>query len=304
MILRKRLNSLLLSWKTATGFRQTIVDIVSRGSRNAMVVVGVSIIATMIALAILAPVLPMADPTPAELVVEERLLPPSTRHWFGTDNIGQDVFSRVIWGTRVSLMVASLAIFFSLLIGVVLGLTAGYFGGAADYIIAGTIDLFWTFPAFLLALAFAAALGASLFNVILAISISYWAGFGRLMRGQALSVRERQFVEASRALGAKNGRIMFTHVLPNCSAPLIVWASIGVADAITIESSLSFLGAGTPPSTPSWGNMLNLGMPFIGEAWWIATFPGIVLLITVLGFNLLGDGLRDVLDPRMKGMRR
>ena len=204
----------------------------------------------------------------------------------------------------MSLIVASLAIFLSLLLGVVLGLTAGYFGGAVDYIIAGTIDLFWTFPAFLLALAFAAALGSSLTNVILAISISYWAGFGRLMRGQALSIRARPFVEASRALGARNLRIMFTHVLPNCIAPLTVWASIGVADAITIESTLSFLGAGTPPSTPSWGNMLNLGMPFIGEAWWIATFPGVVLLITVLGFNLLGDGLRDVLDPRMKGMRR
>lgn len=304
MILRKRLNSLLLSWKTTPGFRQTLMDIVSRGSRNAMVIIGVSIIVTMLALAVLAPVLPMADPTPEVLKSEDRLLPPSSNHWFGTDNIGQDVFSRVIWGTRVSLMVASLAIFFSLLLGVVLGLTAGYFGGATDYIIAGTIDLFWTFPAFLLALAFAAALGPSLANVILAISISYWAGFGRLMRGQALSIRERQFVEASRALGAKNGRIMFTHVLPNCTAPLIVWASIGVADAITIESSLSFLGAGTPPSTPSWGNMLNLGMPFIGEAWWVATFPGVVLLITVLGFNLLGDGLRDVLDPRMKGMRR
>ncbi len=304
MIFRKRLNSLLLSWKAAGGFRQTIVEIASRGSRNSMVVIGSSIIATMVALAILSPILPLADPTPAELKVQDRLLPPSSHHWFGTDNIGQDVFSRVIWGTRVSLTVASLAIFFSLLIGVVLGLTAGYFGGAVDYIIAGTIDLFWTFPAFLLALAFAAALGPSLANVILAISISYWAGFARLMRGQALSIRERQFVEASRALGAKNGRIMFTHVLPNCTAPLIVWASIGVADAITIESSLSFLGAGTPPSTPSWGNMLNLGMPFIGEAWWIATFPGVVLLITVLGFNLLGDGLRDVLDPRMKGMRR
>jgi peptide/nickel transport system permease protein len=304
MSFRRRLNNALLSWKRSPGFRQTLVEIVSRGSRNLMVVVGASIIVTMTALAILAPVLPMADPTPANLEVSERLLPPSGRHWFGTDNIGQDVFSRVIWGTRVSLTVASLAIFFSLLIGVTLGLTSGYFGGAVDYLIAGTIDLFWTFPAFLLALAFAAALGASLTNVILAISISYWAGFGRLMRGQALSVRERQFVEASRALGAKNSRIMFTHVLPNCLAPLIVWASIGVADAITIESSLSFLGAGTPPSTPSWGNMLYLGLPFIGEAWWVATFPGVILLITVLGFNLLGDGLRDVLDPRMKGMRR
>lgn len=304
MSFRKRLNNKLLAWKRTSGFRQTLLEIASRGSRNSMVVVGASIIIIMTALAIFAPILPMADPTPPGLDVEERLLPPSGRHWFGTDNIGRDVFSRVIWGTRVSLTVASLAIFFSLLIGVTLGLTAGYFGGAVDYLIAGTIDLFWTFPAFLLALAFAAALGPSLGNVILAISISYWAGFGRLMRGQALSVRERQFVEASRALGAKNSRIMFTHVLPNCLAPLIVWASIGVADAITIESSLSFLGAGTPPSTPSWGNMLFLGLPFIGEAWWVATFPGVVLLITVLGFNLLGDGLRDVLDPRMKGMRR
>ncbi|MBU0623928.1 MAG: ABC transporter permease [Candidatus Thermoplasmatota archaeon] len=307
MTFRKRLNNLMLSWKSSGGFRQTVLEIVSRGSRNPMVVLGTSIIITMVALAILAPVLPMADHTlsASDVDVAERLLPPSGRHWFGTDNVGQDVFSRVIWGTRVSLTVASLAIFFSLMIGVTLGLTAGYFGGIADYIIAGTIDLFWTFPAFLLALAFAAALGSSsLINVILAISVSYWAGFGRLMRGQALAVRERQFVEASRALGAKSWRIMFTHVLPNCIAPLTVWASVGVADAITIESSLSFLGVGTPPSTPSWGNMLSLGMPFIGEAWWVVTFPGVILLITVLGFNLLGDGLRDVLDPRMKGMRR
>lgn len=304
MTLRNKLNSTLISWRRSSGFKQTMLDIVSRGSRNSMVVIGTTIIMVMCLLAIFAPVLPMASPSPGEDTLGERLLPPSGRHWFGTDNLGQDVFSRAIWGTRVSLTVASLAIFFSLMIGVSLGLTAGYFGGAADYLIAGTIDLFWTFPSFLLALAFAAALGPSLGNVILAISISYWAGFGRLMRGQALSIRERQFVEASRALGAKNSRIMFSHILPNCLAPLIVWASVGVADAITIESSLSFLGAGTPPSTPSWGNMLYLGLPFIGEAWWVATFPGIVLLITVLGFNLLGDGLRDVLDPRMKGMRR
>ena len=191
-----------------------------------------------------------------------------------------------------------------MMIGVVLGLTAGYFGGKVDYFISGVIDLFWTFPAFLLALAFAAALGPSLSNVILAISISYWAGFARLIRGQALTVRERQFVEASRALGAKNRRIMFTHVLPNCLAPLIVWASIGVADAITIESSLSFLGVGTQPPTPSWGYMLQRGISYLEEAPWIATFPGVAMLFTILGFNLLGDGLRDVLDPRMKGLRR
>lgn len=304
MRFRKALNDRLLGWKTAGGFRQTAVEIARRGARNSMVVVGSSIIFVMVALALLAPVLPIADPTPSELHPEDKIQPPSSRHWFGTDELGRDVFSRVIWGTRVALTVATLAVFISLMIGVVLGLTAGYYGGVVDYIIAGTIDLFWTFPAFLLALAFAAALGPGLSNVILAISISYWAGFARLMRGQALTIRERQFVEASRALGAKNIRIMFKHVLPNCIAPLTVWASIGVADAITIESSLSFLGVGTQPPTPSWGYMLYRGIPYLEEAPWIATFPGIVLLLTILGFNLLGDGLRDVLDPRMKGLRR
>ncbi|MFH1578832.1 MAG: ABC transporter permease [Thermoplasmatota archaeon] len=304
MRFRKSLNDTLTSWRMSGGVRQSIMDIISRSRRNPMVVVGANIIIVIVLLALLAPVLPMADPTPTQLIPEDALLPPSGKHWFGTDELGRDVFSRVIWGARVSLLVATLAIFFSQLIGVVLGLTAGYVGGIPDYIIAGTIDLFWTFPSFLLALAFAAALGPSLTNVILAISISYWAGFARLMRGQALSIRERQFIEASRALGAKKLRIMFTHVLPNCLAPLIVWASIGVADAITIESSLSFLGVGTQPPTPSWGYMLYRGIPYLQEAPWISTFPGITLLLTILGFNLLGDGMRDVLDPRMKGMRR
>src|SRR5512137_340203 len=277
---RKSLNDRLISWRSGGSARRGLIDFINRCRRNSMVVVGTTMVATIVALAILSPVLPLADPTPAEIKPQEALLGPSGRHWFGTDDLGRDIFSRVIGGARVSLLVATLAILFSLLIGMTLGLTAGYFGGAVDYIIAGTIDLFWTFPAFLLALAFAAALGPSLENVILAISISYWAGFARLMRGQVLTVRERLFVEASRALGAKHRRIMFTHVLPNCIAPLIVWASVGVADAITIESSLSFLGAGTQPPTPSWGYMLKSGMPFLEEAWWISTFPGIVLLIT------------------------
>jgi peptide/nickel transport system permease protein len=304
MKFRRSLNEALAGWRMSGGVKQAAIDMINRSRRNAMVVVGATIVIIIVSLAILAPVLPIADPTPAQLDEEEILLPPSVRHWFGTDELGRDVFSRVLWGARVSLLVATLAIFFSLIIGVVFGLTAGYFGGIPDYIIAGIIDLFWTFPSFLLALAFAAALGPSLTNVILAISISYWAGFARLMRGQALSVRERQFIEASRALGAKNARIMFTHVLPNCLAPLMVWASVGVADAITIESSLSFLGVGTQPPTPSWGYMLYRGIPNLEEAPWVATFPGVTLLLTILGFNLLGDGMRDVLDPRMKGMRR
>jgi peptide/nickel transport system permease protein len=303
MMRRKTLNDMLAGWKMSKGARDAFRDIINRSARNGMVVAGATIIIVMASLALLAPVLPIADP---EEPIDEKLQPPDASQWFGTDELGRDVFSRVIWGTRVSLQVAILAVFFSLLIGIMMGLTAGYFGGRADYVIAGTIDLFWTFPPFLLALAFAATIakGGSLTAVIIAISISYWAGFARLMRGQALSIRERQFIEASRALGAKNLRIMFTHVLPNCLAPLIVWASIGVADAITIESSLSFLGVGTQPPTPSWGYMLYRGLQNLAEAPWMSTFPGVVLLITVLGFNLLGDGMRDVLDPRMKGLRR
>jgi len=297
-------NGRLAAWQRSGGVRQTVADIVDRGSRNLMVIIGFAIIVFMVALAVLAPILPLPDPTRLDPDPATHLLAPSFQHLFGTDEQGRDVFSRVIWGARVSLLVGTLAVLVSLTIGVVLGLTAGYFGGKVDYLIAGTIDLFWTFPAFLLALALTAALGASLTNVILAISISYWAGFARLIRGQALTVRERSFVEASRALGAKNRRLMFTHVLPNCLAPLIVWASIGVADAITIESSLSFLGVGTQPPTPSWGYMLQRGIAYIEEAPWIATFAGVAMVFTILGFNLLGDGLRDVLDPRMKGLRR
>ncbi|MDH3364457.1 MAG: ABC transporter permease [Thermoplasmata archaeon] len=304
MRLRKALNDKLLAWKMAGGVRQTLAGILERGGRNPMVVIGFTMIVIIISIALLAPVLPIADPTQQNLEPGQQLLSPSSENWFGTDENGRDVFSRVIWGARVSLTVAMVAVVVSMMIGIVLGLTAGYFGGKVDYIISGTIDLFWTFPPFLLALAFAAALGAGLMNVILAISISYWAGFARLMRGQALSMRERQFVEASRALGARHWRLMFTHVLPNCIAPLIVWASIGVADAITIESSLSFLGVGTKPPTPSWGWMLSSGILYLGNAPWISTFPGVTMVATILGFNLLGDGLRDVLDPRMKGLRR
>jgi peptide/nickel transport system permease protein len=299
---RRRLNDALLGWKMRGGVRQIVAEIMERGNKNVMVVIGATIVIILIAIAALAPILPIVDPTLQNGSALTKS--PSLTHWFGTDTLGRDVFSRVVWGARISLFVGTVAVLISLLIGMTLGLTAGYFGGKIDYFISGIIDLFWTFPAFLLALAFAAVLGPSLTNVMLAISVSYWASFARLVRGQALTVRERLFVEASRALGANNWRIMFTHVLPNCLAPLIVWASIGVADAITIESSLSFLGVGTQPPAASWGYMLSSAKTFIEEAPWISVFPGLAILAAILGFNLLGDGLRDVLDPRLKGLRR
>jgi peptide/nickel transport system permease protein len=299
---RRRLNDALLSWTMRSGARRLMADIIKRGSRNLMMVIGTIVVVTLIAVALLAPILPIASPSLQNPEIGAQA--PSSDHPFGTDSLGRDVFSRVIWGTRISLLVGTVAILVSLLVGMTLGLVAGYFGGKTDYFISGTIDLFWTFPAFLLALAFAAAIGRGLTNVILAISVSYWASFARLVRGQALTVRERLFVESSRALGASNTRIMFTHVLPNCLAPLIVWASIGVADAITIESSLSFLGVGTQPPAASWGYMLSSAKVYIEQAPWIPLFPGIAIVVAILGFNLMGDGLRDVLDPRLKGLRR
>jgi peptide/nickel transport system permease protein len=301
MTLKQCLSNKLLLLQFAGRTKRRLVEIAKRGRKNVMVKVGLALVLAVVILAVMAPVLPLQDPL---LRSDALFAGPSLRHWMGTDELGRDVFSRTIYGGRPSLLVGTVAVLFSLTIGLVLGLVAGYYGGKVDYLISGVIDVFWTFPAFLLALALAAALGPSLTNVIVAIGVSSWAGYARLVRGQTLTIRERPFVEASRALGASNMRIMFTHVMPNCLAPLIVWASIGVADAIVIESSLSFLGIGTQPPEPSWGYMLNSGRRFLNASPWIATFPGIAILITILGFNLFGDGLRDILDPRMKGLRR
>jgi ABC-type dipeptide/oligopeptide/nickel transport system permease subunit len=302
MTFRKALNDKLLTWKLTGGVREQIADLLERSNRAVMIKVGLFIVLFVVVAALLAPVLPVANPLQRDNTALFDGL--SSPHWFGTDELGRDVFSRVLWGSRVSLLVGTVAVLFSLTIGLVLGLVAGYFGGKIDYLISGIIDIFWTLPTFLLALAFAAALGPSLTNVIIAISISSWAGYARLVRGQALSVRERLFVDASRALGASHRRIMFLDILPNCIAPITVWASIGVADAIVLESSLSFLGIGTQPPYPSWGYMLSSGRRFLDTAPWIATFPGIAIVLVILGFNLFGDGLRDVLDPRMKGLRK
>lgn len=304
MIGRKSLSDRLMTWRNEGGTKAQLADLIQRGSRNTMMLIGTGFVLVIALSAILAPILPMAGPQYRDPTFVNVPFQPSSHHLFGTDELGRDMLSRVLWGGRVSLLVGTIAVLFSLTIGLMLGLLAGYFGGKVDYVISGVIDVFWTFPTFLLALAFAAALGPSLTNVIVAIGISSWAGYARLVRGQAFTVRERLFVEASKAMGASNTRIMFTHVLPNCLAPLIVWASIGVADAIVIESSLSFLGIGTQPPTPSWGYMLNSGRKYIDPSWWIATFPGIAILWTILGFNLFGDGLRDLMDPRLKGLRR
>lgn len=229
-----------------------------------------------------------------------RFQPPSSEHWFGTDNLGRDVYSRVIYGTRVTLYVAFSSVFAGAIVGVTLGMVSGYYGRWVDGLIMRLMDVLLAFPGILLALAIIAALGASLNNVIVAIAIFSIPTFARIVRGSTLAVRQLEYIEAIRALGARDGKIIFQHVLPNVISPIIIQATLYIATAILIASGLSFLGLGAQPPIPEWGLMLAAGRDFIWNAIHVSLFPGLAIVLAVLSFNLLGDGLRDALDPRMK----
>lgn len=226
---------------------------------------------------------------------------PSSQFFFGTDELGRDVFSRVIYGSRVSLITALVVVTVGILIGVPLGIVAGYYGGIIDEIIMRITDMFLSFPPMLLAIAVAAFLGPSLQNAILAIIISWWPWFTRLVRSQTVSLKEREFVKAARSIGTSPFKIMFSHILPNSIAPVLVQASMDMGGVILTTAALSFLGLGAQPPTPEWGLMINISMDYFLEAWWVGIFPGIAIFITVMAFNLLGDGLREALDPKTRG---
>ena len=230
------------------------------------------------------------------------LLAPGREFPLGTDEFGRDMLSRIIHGSRVSLKVGIIATGISAVIGIVLGAIAGYFGGRIDYLIQGLVDISWAFPTVLLAIFLIAVLGPGLVNVMIAVGLVYWGGFARVVRGQVLSLREWEFITAARAIGANDLRIMFRHIMPNIVAPVIVMCSLMMADAILIEATLSFLGMGAQPPTPSWGSILSDGRTYMRLAPWVTIFPGIAIMLTVLGFNLLGDGLRDALDPRLRNL--
>ena len=232
--------------------------------------------------------------------LRQGLLPPSREYPMGTDEFGRDMLSRVIHGSRISLQVSIISVIIAAFIGVGLGALAGFRGGRIDYLVQGMVDISWAFPTVLMAIFLVAVLGPSLVNVMIAVGLVYWGGFARVVRGQALSLREWEFVTAARALGASEWRILYRHILPNCWAPIIVMATLMLADAILIEATLSFLGMGAQPPTPSWGSVLSSDRSYIRLAPWVMIFPGIAIMLTVLGFNLLGDGLRDALDPRLK----
>lgn len=264
-------------------------------SRNA--VIGLLIVLAFLLIALLAPILAPSRAETQSLV--NALKPPSHTYLLGTDEFGRCVLSRVIYGARVSLRIALLGSAIAIGIGIFLGAIAGYRGGIADYVIQALVDISWAFPTILLALAIMFILGPGLQSIMIAVGLVYWGSYARLTRGQFLALREMEYVEAAHAIGAGGFRIVTRHLLPNSLAPLIVQASLGIGQIILIEAALSFLGLGAQPPTPSWGAMLSNGRMYLMTAWWLTVFPGVAIMIVVLGFNLLGDGLRDALDPRL-----
>lgn len=266
--------------------------------RNRSAVAGGVLVLLLAAVAIAAPYLAPYDPLAPSL--EDRLSPPSVLHWLGTDDLGRDILSRIIYGARASLQVGILAVAFALAAGAVLGIVAGYYGGLMDNLIMRVMDVMLAFPGVLLAIAVVAIMGPSLGNAMVAIGIVSIPVYARIVRSSTLQVKASEYLEAARALGASDLRIILRHVLPNCMAPLIVQATLGIATAILDAAGLSFLGLGAQPPTPEWGAMLSGGRAFLRVAPWVTAFPGIAIVLLVMGFNMFGDGLRDALDPRLK----
>jgi peptide/nickel transport system permease protein len=237
-------------------------------------------------------------------ILEDRLLAPSFHHWLGTDQYGRDILSRLIYSSRISLSVGLVAVTIYVFIGTTTGCLAGYYGGWVDGLLMRITDIFLCIPTFLLILMVVAFVGPSIFNIMVVIGLTSWTDVARLVRGEILSLKEREFIQAARVIGMKDSRIILKHLLPNALGPVLVVATLGIGGAILVESSLSYLGLGVQPPTPSWGNMLEEGKEHLTDAWWLITFPGLAILFTVLGYNLLGEGLRDLLDPRLKGSGR
>jgi peptide/nickel transport system permease protein len=265
---------------------------------------GLGVVVIVLFAAVFAPWLSPFDPL--EQDINQRLKEPGWRnatgqaHPLGTDHLGRDILARVIFGSRIALVVGLSAVLISGVLGMMIGLVAGYFGGTVDDFFMRLADIQLAFPFILLAIAVIGVLGPSLRNIIIVIGVSSWVVYARVVRGEVLSIRERDFVQAAIALGSRDGRILVRHVLPNAFTPWLVVATLDMARVIVIESALSFLGLGVQPPTPTWGGMLADGRVYLSTAWWLATFPGLAILVTVLGINLLGDGLRDTLDPRLK----
>ncbi|HWY03767.1 MAG TPA: ABC transporter permease [Candidatus Acidoferrum sp.] len=277
-------------------FRRSVV---SNARHNPLAGTGLVLIVTFVIFALFAPWIAPQDP--AAINFPTRLDLPSRAHWFGTDELGRDIFSRIIYGSRISMLVGSCVVATSLALGLIIGSIAGYYGGAMDrFVNIVLMNAFLSLPGILLAIAFVAFRGPGIFNLVLALSLGGWVGYARLVRGQVLAAREREFVEAARALGASDLRIIVRHILPNIIQPVVVQAAIGMAGAILAEATMSFLGLGVPPPTASWGAMLNDGRAHLFDAPHLVLFPALAVMLAVLSFNFIGDALRDYLDPRSR----
>ncbi|MGB9698084.1 MAG: oligopeptide ABC transporter permease [Thermodesulfobacteriota bacterium] len=269
-----------------------------RFRKNKLALSGALMVIFLFGVAIFAPWLAPYDP--GQINVKKILEGPSREHPFGTDQLGRDVLSRMIYGSRISLLVGFVSVGIACLVGVLLGALAGYYGHWVDNLIMRFVDIMLCFPTFFLILAVIAFLEPSIWNIMIVIGLTGWMSVARLVRAEFLSLKERDFTLAEKALGAKDWRIIFQHILPNALAPVLVAATLGVAGAILTESALSFLGIGVQPPTPSWGNILTAGKDNIQIAWWLSLFPGLAILLTVMAYNLLGEGIRDAIDPRLK----
>jgi peptide/nickel transport system permease protein len=268
-----------------------------RFARNRLSIIGSVFVLLLMLASLLAPFIAPYDPTTID--VYNVLSPPSKSHMLGTDELGRDLLSRIIWGSRVSLKVGFVAVGIAIAIGIMIGSVAGFYGGRTDAILMRFVDVMLAFPTFFLILAVIAILEPSIFTIMAVIGVTGWMDVARLVRAEFLSLKERDFVDAARALGISNVRLIFRHILPNALSPVFVAATFGIAGAILTESGLSFLGLGVQPPDPSWGNILTSGKDNIEIAWWLSLYPGLAILVTVLSYNLVGEGLRDALDPRL-----
>ena len=280
--------------------RSMALEIWRRLRKNKMAMLGLVILVMLSLTAIFADVIADYDTKVIAQDIKNRLQGPSMEHWCGTDEFGRDIFARLVHGSRVSLVVGLISVSISLLMGGALGAIAGYYGGRVDNVIMRIMDIFLAVPSILLAMTIVAALGTSLINVMLAIGVSGIPGYARIVRASVMSIKDQEFVEASRAIGAKSPTTIFREILPNCLAPIIVQATLSVAGAILSTASLSFIGLGVQPPSPEWGAMLSGGRNYLRDALHLTLFPGLAIVITILALNLLGDGLRDALDPRLK----
>jgi len=268
--------------------------------KNKMAMGGLAVMLVLYAVTLLTPLIAPFDPAAQGDIVATRYLPPSLENPMGTDKFGRDILSRVLYGARISLTIGFIAMGIGVTLGTVIGALGGYFGGVVDSVLMRFADMMLSFPRLVLLIVIIALFDPTIFLVVMVLGLTGWMGIARIVRGEVLSLREREFVQAARALGMNDLRIIVRHIIPNTLAPVIVFATLGIGNTILVEAGLSFLGLGVQPPTPSWGNMIADGRDALITAWWIATFPGLAIVFTVIAFNLLGDGLRDALDPRLR----